>query len=239
MKVIPSIDLLNGQCVRLKQGDYQQVTTYPLSPVAQAHAFRDAGARVMHVVDLMGAKEGRITSLSTIADIVRAFEGEVQVGGGIRHDNDLNALFDIGVARAVVGTRALSSCMDDWLNTYGPERLLLALDFKWKENIPYVAVSGWTQETTTSVWDVLARFPSVRYVLCTDIGRDGMQQGPNHGFYQTFVTRYPSIQLQASGGVGTVDDLRLLAHAGVSGAIVGKAIYEGTLSVQEAIACLK
>jgi phosphoribosylformimino-5-aminoimidazole carboxamide ribotide isomerase len=239
MNIIPSIDIIDGKCVRLKQGDYDNVSVYRGTPADMAKQFRDAGATVLHVVDLEGAKNGKMSQLETISGIVNAFGGTVQVGGGIRNTADLDRLFLMGVSRAVIGTRAVVESADNWMEIYGPEKVVLALDFKIIDNLPRVAISGWLQETTQTVWELIERWKEVVHVLCTDIGRDGMQQGPNVSFYGELVRRYPRIALQASGGVGSVDDIKALAMLGVKGAVIGKAIYENKISLQEAIQCLK
>lgn len=239
MNVIPSIDIMDNQCVRLKRGDYAAVTAYARSPAEMATLFHNEGATVLHVVDLLGAKHGAITTWDTLEDIVRAFKGTVQVGGGVRTEEEVQRLLSMGVSRVVMGTSALSSSFSSWLSTYGAEAIVLAVDFKIRNNVPQVAIQGWTQDTTKSVWEILDEYPAIQHVLCTDIGRDGMQYGPNHAFYQMLVQRYPTLLVQASGGVGTVQDLKQLKEMGVAGAIIGKAIYEQTLSLWEAIECLK
>ncbi|MFI4956999.1 MAG: 1-(5-phosphoribosyl)-5-[(5-phosphoribosylamino)methylideneamino]imidazole-4-carboxamide isomerase [Gammaproteobacteria bacterium] len=239
MNIIPSIDIIDGKCVRLMQGDYEKVSVYGNAPADMAKRFRDAGATVLHVVDLEGAKNGKMTQLETIAGIVNAFGGIVQVGGGIRNAADMDRLFLMGVSRAVIGTRAVQGASDEWITAYGPEKVVLALDFNMIDNTPRIAVSGWTQDTTQTVWSMIEQWKDLTHILCTDIGRDGMQQGPSISFYAELVRRYPHIALQASGGVGSVEDVKTLAMLGVKGAVIGKAIYENKISLQEAIQCLK
>jgi phosphoribosylformimino-5-aminoimidazole carboxamide ribotide isomerase len=236
MTIIPSIDIINGQCVRLLQGDYAKKTVYQATPKEMAKTFKENGASVLHVVDLEGAKNGEITQLNTIEEIVNAFQGIVQVGGGVREASDIENLLSMGVSRAVVGTRAIQHKAAEWLEQFGAEHIVLALDFKMIDSEPFVSMSGWTEDTTTTVWDLLNQYHSAKHVLCTDIGRDGMQQGPNMTFYGECVKRYPHINMQASGGVGSIDDVKTLSLLGVAGAIIGKAIYENKISLKEAIA---
>lgn len=240
MIIIPSIDLKQGQCVRLKQGDFNQTVTYTNTPQKVAEQFKREGATVLHVVDLDGAKNGALAQVDLIADIVSIFSGTVQVGGGIRTTQDIDTLLSVGVKRVVIGTQALLNIPQTltWLETYGPETIMLALDFRLQQGIPYLAADGWQTQTAQSLWDVLSLFSSVTQVLCTDISKDGMQQGPNLAVYQECLLKFPALKLQASGGISRLQDITQLNNSGLAGCIIGKAFYENTLSLPEVLQCL-
>ncbi len=240
MIIIPSIDIKEGKCVRLTQGDFRQSTVYSSTPGAIAQQFSDRGAIRLHIVDLDGAKIGQLSQISTIKDIILNFKGLVQVGGGIRRKADIDTLLMLGADRIVIGTGAVQDIAQTltWINEYGPSSIVLAFDFKMTENVPYIAVSGWQENTKLRLWDILDNYQNIEHILCTDIAKDGMQEGPNFTFYKTLRTSYPKIKVQASGGIRNLDDLKKLDDLGVSGAIVGKAIYENKISIEEAIICL-
>ncbi len=240
MQIIPSIDIKNGQCVRLKQGDFQQVSVYNQAPEKIAKNFHDAGAEILHVVDLDGAKNGKLTQIEAIRAIRANFQGIIQLGGGIRTREDCEILQKIGINRMVIGSLAIKNpnLCQAWLKEYGAEKIVLALDFNIRDNYPLVAVSGWQSATDISVWQVCADFPNIKHVLATDIGKDGMQVGPNFGFYQELLAKFPKIAIQASGGVSNYQDLKQLQAMGLSGAIIGKALHEAKITLSEAISCL-
>ncbi len=241
MIIIPSIDIQNGRCVRLAQGDFGKVSQYRLNPADVAVRFSDTGAAVLHVVDLDGAKSGSITQIGCIKSIRKSFKQIIQVGGGIRSDVDIDALFEFGVDRVVIGSSAVLNWQNTtgWLEKYGSDVIVLALDFCLNDGIPYVAIKGWQEKTQTVVWDVLESYPTLKHVLCTDISKDGMQVGPNFGFYKEIKKRYPKIEVQASGGISSMQDILELKTMEVDAAIIGKALYEGKLDLWEAITCSK
>lgn len=241
MIIIPSIDIQNGKCVRLTQGDFNQVSIYNDMPAYMAQAFCKRGAITLHIVDLDGAKQGRLTQTKYIKEIRRAFTGQLQVGGGIRTTQDIDELLALGIERVVLGSYAIQNIAQTraWLAHYGPEKIVLALDFKIQKSLPYLAIHGWQEQTEYTLWEMLDQYPNIIYVLCTDISKDGMQTGPNLDFYQEFVQRYPHIKLQASGGIGKLQDVSQLQQLGVSAAIIGKALYENKFSLEEALQCLK
>lgn len=243
MKLIPAIDLMDGACVRLRQGDYDRVTRYADDPVALARGYEAAGADALHVVDLDGARDGRGANAQAIAGICRAVTIPVQAGGGLRSGNDLRSLFDLGVHRAVVGTVAVEdpARVAGWMARFGAERICLALDVRGAGNPePLLATHGWRRQTDRSLWSLLeADYPEARHVLCTDIARDGMLAGANADLYAEAARRFPSIHWQASGGVGGAEDVRRLAGTGAAGCILGRALLEGLLTVEEARQCLQ
>ncbi len=238
--VIPAIDLRGGQVVRLKQGDYAQQTTYAADPRELARRYADAGARWLHLVDLDGARSGRLDNLAVIAAI--ATDGmAIQAGGGVREEADLQRLFDAGVQRVVVGSVAVRdpARVAAWLAKYGAERLTLALDTRHAEGRWVLPSAGWT-EVEARTLDELAPWYAARgarHLLCTDIDRDGMLAGFNLDLYRHLVTSMPQLALQASGGVRSLDDIRAARDAGANAVILGRALLEGSFTVAEALAC--
>ena len=238
--VIPAIDLRGGQVVRLKQGDYAQQTTYAADPHELAGRYADAGARWLHLVDLDGARSGRLDNLAVIAAI--ATDGmAIQAGGGVREEADLQRLFDAGVQRVVVGSVAVRdpARVAAWLAKYGAERLTLALDTRHAEGRWVLPSAGWT-EVEARTLDELAPWYAARgarHLLCTDIDRDGMLAGFNLDLYRHLATSVPQLALQASGGVRSLDDIRAARDAGANAVILGRALLEGSFTVAEALAC--
>ena len=238
--VIPAIDLRGGQVVRLKQGDYAQQTTYAADPRELARCYADAGARWLHLVDLDGARSGRLDNLAVIRSI--AADGmQVQAGGGVRDEMDLQRLFDAGVQRVVLGSVAIrdTELVAGWLDKHGAERLTLALDTRCIDGRWTLPSAGWT-ETEARTLDELAPWYAARgarHLLCTDIDRDGMLAGFNLDLYRHLVATVPSLAVQASGGVRSLDDIRAAREAGAQGVILGRALLEGRFTVEEALAC--
>lgn len=239
MIIIPSIDIQSGNCVRLTQGDFGKVSQYSLSPADVAARFSDTGASILHVVDLDGARSGAITQKDGIKSIRQSFKQIVQVGGGIRSNNDIDELLGFGIDRIVIGSSAVLniSTTSEWLEQYGSDAIVLALDFYLDDGMPYLAVKGWKEKTQRTVWEVLELYPTLENVLCTDISKDGMEAGPNFKFYQEMKARYPKVKVQASGGISSVQDILELKRLEIDAAIIGKALHEGKLDLQEAIAC--
>lgn len=236
LEIVPSIDLRNGCVVRLKQGDYERQVNYDVDPQKTAAAFRDAGARWMHIVDLDGAKEGRPVQTELIARIIAASGLAVETGGGIRSTDDVKRLLDAGASRVVIGTKAI----EDWAwfdsLAHDPaftQKLVLALDAK--EGV--VATRGWTQASGKRAVDIAEQISDwpVAAILYTDVAKDGMLQGPNlvHTRQLAEAGKVPVI---ASGGVGNVDHILQVKQLPVWGVIVGRSLYEGTLDLREAIA---
>ena len=238
--VIPAIDLRGGQVVRLKQGDYAQQTTYAAAPRELAQRYADAGARRLHLVDLDGARSGQLDNLAVIRAI--AADGmRVQAGGGVRDEADLQRLFDAGVQRVVLGSVAIRDpgLVAGWLDTYGAERLTLALDTRRIDGRWTLPSAGWT-ETGARTPDELAPWYAARgarHLLCTDIDRDGMLAGFNLDLYRHLADSVPQLAVQASGGVRSLDDIRAAREAGARGVILGRALLEGRFTVEEALAC--
>jgi phosphoribosylformimino-5-aminoimidazole carboxamide ribotide isomerase len=237
MILIPAIDIRDGRCVRLFQGDFAQETRYAVDPVELAASYAALGAEWLHVVDLDGAKRGEPVNLPLIARMRDAAGVDVQVGGGVRSRSALEQTLATA-SRVVVGSLAVGQpeLVAGWLEEFGPERVTLALDVRLDASgTPMIATHGWTAASTLSLAAAIDRFTSVglRHVLCTDIERDGALTGPNLDLYRDCVSRWPGIAFQASGGVRDVDDLHALTTAGVAGTVSGKALLEGRLKPEE------
>jgi phosphoribosylformimino-5-aminoimidazole carboxamide ribotide isomerase len=238
MMLIPAIDLRQGRCVRLFQGDFGAETRYDWQPESLLDRYAGFGASWVHVVDLDGAKDGSLTNRSIIVDLASRGSIRLQVGGGIRSAAAIEDLLGNGVARVVIGSAGVERPDEvaHWLGHYGPERVCLALDVRLDaEGTPRVQTRGWTEGTTLSLWEALVRFEAgtLRHVLCTDIARDGALTGPNLQLYEEAVRRFPAIRWQASGGIRNAFDLAALARTGVAGAVSGKALLEQRISHEE------
>jgi len=238
MRLIPAIDLRAGRCVRLLQGDFDAETRYGADPRALLAKYRDFGADWLHVVDLDGARDGDAGNLSVIVDLLALDALRLQVGGGLRNTAAVARLLDLGVARVVVGSAAVTQAdqVRAWLEHFGPERVALAFDVRLDETgMPRVATHGWREQSTLSLWDAVAAFvdADLTHVLCTDVSRDGALCGPNVDLYREAVRRHPRIQWQASGGVRDARDLHALAEAGAAAAISGKALLEELIPTED------
>ncbi|RST29496.1 1-(5-phosphoribosyl)-5-[(5-phosphoribosylamino)methylideneamino] imidazole-4-carboxamide isomerase [Sphingomonas ginkgonis] len=234
MILYPAMDLMGGSAVRLRQGRFDDRTTYSAEPIAALRGFAEADATWAHIVDLDGARAGEPRQHDLIADLARAAPLKLQVAGGFRTRDQLARMVDAGVGRVVIGSLAVKQpdTVAAWIDEFGPERITLSLDVRMAGGNPMVAVSGWTEDTGLSLWDVAARFPTAVHLLLTDIGLDGMLQGPNFALYEEVARRLPQLKVQASGGVTSLNDLRRLR---TDGAIVGKALWEGQLDLAEAL----
>lgn len=238
---IPAIDVRDGRVVRLKQGDYAQQTTYAADPLALAQRYARDGAQWLHLVDLDAARVGGFTLAGLIGGIKASTGLRIQAGGGIRTRADIDALHAAGVDRIVIGTLALKDpvLIRAAFADFGPEALTLALDVRADGQGQWLCAShGWT-ETGMPLEAAIALYADagLRHVLCTDIARDGVLGGYNLELYRHLRSRWPMLQVQASGGVRTPADVQAVAALGVSGAILGRALLEGRFSVQEALAC--
>jgi phosphoribosylformimino-5-aminoimidazole carboxamide ribotide isomerase len=240
MIVYPAIDLRGGVCVRLMHGRFDQVTRYDDDPAARLEAFARAGATWVHVVDLDGAEAGRPVQHELIGRLAGAGGVRIQSGGGVRSAESIAALLDAGVDRVVVGSLAVSDpvAVRGWLETFGSDRLTLALDVRAAASRYTPVLRGWTETADIDLWAVLDRYPPgvAKHLLITDVGRDGALTGPNPDLLAEAVRRRPDLQLQASGGVATLADLASVRALGCAGVIVGRALYEGRFTVEEALA---
>ena len=237
MNIIPAIDLIGGKAVRLIKGDYNQVTVYSDTPVEVAKSFEAQGATLLHVVDLDGAKEGSTANFETIAQIVKQTTLSVEVGGGIRSMDTIKKYVEIGVDRVIIGTAAVTdpAFLEEAVKTY-PENVTVGVDIK----DGMVAIKGWLEVSSLSCFDFCQKMQDlgVKTIICTDISKDGMMSGTNRELYRDLYKRF-SLNIVASGGVSSMDDVVALSKMGIWGAIVGKAIYMGAVNLPEAIAAAK
>jgi len=233
MYIYPAIDLFDGKAVRLYKGDYAQMTVYSDDPSAVARDFRAAGARYMHLVDLEGAKMGKPANAETIAGLIHAFQGFVEVGGGIRSMETVEKYLSYGVDRVILGTAAVKdpAFLETALKNYG-EKIAVGVDLK----DGFVAIHGWTEtsELTADAFFTRMETLGVRAVICTDISRDGAMQGTNRELYKALSQKY-SMDIIASGGVSSMEDVLALKAMDIHGAIVGKAYYTGAIDLKKAV----
>lgn len=233
MRIIPAIDIIDGKCVRLTQGDYAQKKIYNEDPLAVARTFQDAGLKYLHLVDLDGAKAGKVVNWKVVETITRNTSLQVDFGGGIKTDGEIRKLFAGGVRQVNLGSIAVKNppLVHRWIELYGADKIILGADVK-NENI---AIGGWQEESSIRLTDFIADYfeKGIRYVTCTDISTDGMLQGPNVELYRKLSNTFSSVRFIASGGVSSLRDLENLKQINVDGAIVGKAIYEGRISLEQ------
>lgn len=238
--IIPAIDLREGKVVRLYQGDYARQTDYATDPLELAHRYRAAGAEWLHVVDLDGAREGSGSQHELIAKIARTGL-RVQAGGGVRGSGDLQRLFDAGVERVVVGSVAVRDrdTVTRWLSEQGEERIVLALDARWRDGAWRVPTAGWTTDEGATLYQLMRHYAAAgaRHVLCTDIDRDGTLQGPNLALYEYLRTLEPGLLLQVSGGVRALEDIPAAQETGAAAIILGRALLEHRFTLEDALSC--
>jgi phosphoribosylformimino-5-aminoimidazole carboxamide ribotide isomerase len=240
--MIPAIDLIDGEVVRLFQGDYQQKTNYQYTAKERQNAYAKAGATVMHFVDLDGAKDSNKRQLTLLATLVKHDSMIIQVGGGVRCKEDVQQLLNLGADRIVIGSLAIKepALVQTWLTEFGGERIVLALDVKidamGNKTLP---THGWIKDSGVNLEALLDDYiaAGLIHVLCTDISKDGTLTGSNVALYQELCQQYPSIKWQASGGIGSLDDIKALIPTGVDGVILGRSLLEGKFTLEEAIAC--
>ncbi|MFH1725432.1 MAG: 1-(5-phosphoribosyl)-5-[(5-phosphoribosylamino)methylideneamino]imidazole-4-carboxamide isomerase [Elusimicrobiota bacterium] len=242
MKIYPAIDLIAGGCVRLSQGRFDRKTSYAADPVEVAKGYAAQGARYLHVVDLEGSRSGEGRQTDTIFRIVRESGLKAQVGGGVRSPEAAERYLAAGIDRVIFGSLAVKDedAVKQALRSFGPERVTLAVDVRIQEGgTPLVAVSGWEEPAALSAWELIERFrdAGLNHVLCTDIERDGTGRGPNVPLYLEMARRYPELEVQASGGVGSLDDLRELKRSAIPSVIIGKALLDGRFTLEEALRC--
>ncbi|MEI9902628.1 MAG: 1-(5-phosphoribosyl)-5-[(5-phosphoribosylamino)methylideneamino]imidazole-4-carboxamide isomerase [Asticcacaulis sp.] len=240
MILYPAIDLINGECVRLAQGRFDAVTRYDSDPFKRLSLFNDEHAQWIHIVDLDGAKFGAPRQHELIGRLAAASKAKIQTGGGIRTREHVQTLLDAGVAAVVVGSAAVKAPDEvrGWLSHFGKDRITLALDVLPTADGGFdAALHGWVEGSGTSLWDVLDYYPvnTAHRILVTDVSRDGMLQGPNMALMRLLRQKRPDLEIQASGGVRSIEDLYDLKALGVHGAIVGKAIYEGLIDLKAAL----
>jgi len=235
MLLIPAIDIIGGRCVRLTKGDYTQKTVYAEDPVEVAHRMENLGFRRLHVVDLDGARSKHVVNLDILRRITEETKLVVDFGGGVKTEEDMSKVLDAGAHMVTVGSIAVTApeMVMQWLEAFGAERIVLGADVKNGR----ISINGWKEESSQELLPFLDGYLSkgIRHVLCTDISKDGMLQGPATPLYQTIMQAYPDCQLIASGGVSSIEDIRALAAAGIPAVVFGKAIYEGKIDLKELI----
>ena len=232
MIIIPAIDIIGGKCVRLSQGDYDRCKVYSDSPLQVAKAYEEAGFSRLHVVDLDGAKCSGLINSETLQAITTNTKLEVDFGGGIKSNADMACALEYGAKYVCVGTIARKNpeIVKEWIESYGADKIILSADLHNGK----IAVNGWKEITNVTIHELLDLYEGkIQNMMCTDISRDGMLQGTAVELYEDLVKRYPNMKIIASGGVGSLDDLRRVADCGVHGAVVGKAIYEGRVTLEE------
>ena len=233
MRIIPAIDIIDGKCVRLTKGDYNTKKVYNENPLEIAKAFEGSGIQYLHVVDLDGAKASSIVNYKTLEQLATKTNLKIDFGGGLKSDEDLKIAFESGANQITGGSIAVKKpdIFENWIQSYGSDKIILGADCKNEK----IAVSGWLEESDLDVIPFISKYQSkgIDYVICTDISKDGMLEGPSFDLYKRILSKVPSIKLIASGGISKFDELPKLAEMGCEGVIIGKAIYENRISLKE------
>lgn len=233
MRIIPAIDIIEGKCVRLTKGDYNTKKIYNENPVEVAKEFEDAGIQYLHVVDLDGAKASHIVNYKVLEQIASKTNLKIDFGGGLKSDEDLQIAFESGANQITGGSIAVknSTIFESWIAKFGADKIILGADC----NNEKIAVNGWQEESDLNVIPFIQEYLSkgISYVICTDISKDGMLEGPSFSLYERILKEFPEIKLIASGGISTFDEIPQLADLGCEGVIIGKAIYENRISLKQ------
>ena len=233
IELIPAIDIIGGQCVRLTKGDYDQKTVYRDSPAEVAKEFEEIGFKRLHVVDLDGAKSKHIVNSDVLHRITTDTQLIVDFGGGIKTDEDIEKAFTAGASMVTIGSIAVTNpdLFMGWLEKYGAERIILGADVRHGK----VSINGWKEDSSEDLLPFLKKYidAGVKNVLCTEISKDGTLTGPAIELYQSMMAAYPELHLIASGGVSSIDDIKALEAAGIPAVVFGKAIYEGKINLNE------
>jgi len=227
MIIIPAIDIIQGKCVRLTKGDYAQKIVYNDNPVEVAKQFEGAGIKRLHIVDLDGAKAGSIVNLKVLENVAAATDLVIDFGGGVKTIQDVSNIFNAGAAMVTIGSLAVKqpALLEEWLMEFGTDQFLIGADVLDGK----IKISGWLEDGGINIFDFIGKMLSlgVTNIFCTDIAKDGVMEGPSVDLYKNILEQHPEINLIASGGVSKIDDILVLDALGCTGAIVGKAIYEG------------
>lgn len=233
IELIPAIDIIDGKCVRLTQGDYNRSTKYSDNPLDIAKSFEEAGINRLHLVDLDGAKASHVVNLKVLDSIASSTEMIIDFGGGIKSDDDIQSVFDHGASMVTIGSLAVTdfSKLREWFSKYKSDKFIIGADVKNGE----ISIHGWLESGGIDLFTFIDRYIAcgITKILCTDISRDGMLSGPSIKLYKEILQRHPDIELIASGGVRNIDDIRTLESSGVPSVVFGKAFYEGFLSLEE------
>jgi phosphoribosylformimino-5-aminoimidazole carboxamide ribotide isomerase len=235
MTIIPAIDIINGKCIRLTHGDFTKQKIYNDDPVAVAKQFADAGLQRLHVVDLDGAKSGKISNLAVLEKISAATNMVIDFGGGIKNIEDVESVLNAGASIVTIGSLAVKqpAVLEEWLLEFGAEKFLIGADVLDEK----IKITGWLEDGGINIFDFVGKLISlgVTNIFCTDISKDGAMQGPSIDLYKKIIEQHPEINLIASGGVSNIDDVVELKNIGCAGAIIGKAIYENLVTLEELI----
>jgi phosphoribosylformimino-5-aminoimidazole carboxamide ribotide isomerase len=233
MQIIPAIDIIEGKCVRLTHGDYNQKKIYNEHPLEVAQQFEDAGLHRLHLVDLDGAKAGNVKNWKVLETIASKTNLKIDFGGGIKTEKDVQIVFECGSTYATVGSIAVKekSTFIDWLKKFSADKFLLGADVRNEK----ITISGWTEETEIWVYDFIQDYTEqgVQQIFCTDVSKDGALQGPSVELYKKIIQKFPELHFIASGGVSKMDDVYYLQEIGCKGVIIGKAIYEGRIAIED------
>jgi phosphoribosylformimino-5-aminoimidazole carboxamide ribotide isomerase len=233
MQIIPAIDIIDGKCVRLTKGDYSQKTEYNENPLEVAKEFESAGIQRLHLVDLDGAKAKKVVNLSVLQTIAKNTNLTIDFGGGVQTTEDLKDVFEAGAKQITGGSIAVKNeaLFTEWIEEFGREKIILGADVKGH----HIAIHGWQESSDKHIFDFLEHYlaKGLKYVICTDVSKDGALQGTSNALYQDILNRFPDVKLIASGGVSNVQDLEILDEMDVYGAIVGKAIYEKRIELSD------
>ena len=234
MKIIPAIDIKNGKCVRLMQGDFSKSTIYEISPLKQAKIFEKAGFNLLHIVDLDGAANGLQSNISIIDSIIKSTEMNIQLGGGIRSIDGINLLLDKGIERVVLGTKIIEdkNFLSKVLTRFNQKNIVFALDFRISNSIPFLLSRGWQKQTKINLFDFIKQY-EVQNILATDITLDGVLKGPNTSVYKKIRNQAPNSNLIGSGGISSIGDINQLSKINVKECVVGKAIYEKKINLKD------
>lgn len=233
MRIIPAIDIIDGKCVRLSQGDYAQKKVYNENPLEVAKSFEGAGIQYLHLVDLDGAKAGKVVNWKVIESIANHTGLAVDFGGGIKTEEEIAALFSSGIKQVNLGSIAVKNpeLVEKWIAAYGTDKIILSADVRNE----LVSISGWLEDSGLSIMEFIRSYlaKGISYITCTDISTDGMLTGPNLQLYEKILVEFPDLRLIASGGVSNMNDLHQLKSLNLDGVIIGKAIYEGRIGIDE------
>ncbi len=233
IKIIPAIDIMDGKCVRLSQGDFNNKKMYNENPVEVAKSFEAAGIKYLHVVDLDGAKNGKVINLKVLENISKSTGLQIDFGGGIKTSEEIDSVFNAGAVKINIGSVAVKNAelLEAWIQKYGAAKFILSADVKNYN----VAIAGWLEQTEINIFDFIRSWitKGIDCVTCTDISRDGLLQGPSFSLYEDLKNSFPGLKIIASGGLSQLEDIEELNKIGVEGVIIGKAIYEGNIQLKE------
>ena len=239
IKIIPSIDLVDGKCVRLTQGNFEEKKIYDSDPVAVAKRFAEAGIERLHLVDLDGAKAGKVINHQILERIAAETKLKIDFGGGVKSDEDIQKVFDCGAKQVTAGTIAVQNpkLVLNWIQKYGKDKIILGADVL----NGIVRINGWINPSEIKLFDFITNYQwhGVRYVLCTDIEKDGMMKGSSVELYKSIIKQFPEIKVIASGGVSSIEEIKQLNKIGCYGVVIGKAIYENLISLEDLAKLIK